>query len=216
MSSTRNWILFSLLVAGLALAACGGAATTPAPAQATVAPAQPTQPPAQEPAAPTEAPEEGAQLPAVNPLAVSGDIVTAGSSTVFPLAERMAERFKDEGYAGNITIDSIGTRRRLRALLQDRRDRHRQRQPRDQGTEVEACKAIGRKPVEFRVGTDALAVVVSAENDFVDRRHDGGTGADLSARPPDWADVNPAWPAEPILRFSPGTDSGTFDYFVEA
>jgi ABC-type phosphate transport system substrate-binding protein len=31
-----------------------------------------------------------------------------------------------------------------------------------------------------------------------------------------WADVDPSWPAEPILRFSPGTDSGTFDYFVEA
>ena len=30
-----------------------------------------------------------------------------------------------------------------------------------------------------------------------------------------WADVDPAWPAEPILRFIPGTDSGTFDYFVE-
>jgi ABC-type phosphate transport system substrate-binding protein len=31
-----------------------------------------------------------------------------------------------------------------------------------------------------------------------------------------WSEVNPAWPAEPIKRFSPGTDSGTFDYFVEA
>jgi phosphate transport system substrate-binding protein len=30
-----------------------------------------------------------------------------------------------------------------------------------------------------------------------------------------WADVREGWPAEPILRFSPGTDSGTFDYFVE-
>jgi len=30
-----------------------------------------------------------------------------------------------------------------------------------------------------------------------------------------WAEVDPSWPAEPILRFSPGTDSGTFDYFVE-
>ena len=30
-----------------------------------------------------------------------------------------------------------------------------------------------------------------------------------------WADVNPDWPAEPIQRFIPGTDSGTFDYFVE-
>jgi ABC-type phosphate transport system substrate-binding protein len=31
-----------------------------------------------------------------------------------------------------------------------------------------------------------------------------------------WSDVNPSWPNEDILRFSPGTDSGTFDYFVEA
>jgi phosphate transport system substrate-binding protein len=30
-----------------------------------------------------------------------------------------------------------------------------------------------------------------------------------------WADVNPEWPDEPIQRFIPGTDSGTFDYFVE-
>ena len=31
-----------------------------------------------------------------------------------------------------------------------------------------------------------------------------------------WSDVRPEWPAEDILRFTPGTDSGTFDYFVEA
>ncbi len=27
--------------------------------------------------------------------------------------------------------------------------------------------------------------------------------------------MRPEWPAENILRFIPGTDSGTFDYFVE-
>jgi ABC-type phosphate transport system substrate-binding protein len=30
-----------------------------------------------------------------------------------------------------------------------------------------------------------------------------------------WADVNPDFPAHPIGMFSPGTDSGTFDYFNE-
>ncbi len=30
-----------------------------------------------------------------------------------------------------------------------------------------------------------------------------------------WSDVRAEWPAEDILRFIPGTDSGTFDYFVE-
>lgn len=30
-----------------------------------------------------------------------------------------------------------------------------------------------------------------------------------------WADVRADWPAEPIQRFIPGTDSGTYDFFVE-
>ena len=215
MSCTRNRILFSVLVAGLALAACGGAATTPPPA--TPAPAQPTQPPAQEPAAPTEAPmevSEGMQLPAVNPLEVSGDVVTAGSSTVFPLAERMAARFEDEGFAGTITIDSIGSGAGLeRFCVAGETDvANSSRAIRD--TEVESCRAIGREPVEFRVGTDALAITVSQENDFI-------TNATLEelalifGTATNWSDVNPAWPTEPILRFIPGTDSGTFDYFVE-
>ena len=217
MSSTRNWILVSLLVAGLVLAACGGAATPAAPAQPTAAPAQPTQPPAQEPAAPTEAPmdvPEGVQLPAVNPLEVSGDVVTAGSSTVFPLAERMAARFEDEGFAGSITIDSIGSGAGLeRFCVTGETDvANSSRAIRD--TEVESCRAIGREPVEFRVGTDALAITVSQENDFITN----ATLAELAlifGTATSWSDVNPAWPNEPILRFIPGTDSGTFDYFVE-
>ncbi|MCA9993759.1 MAG: substrate-binding domain-containing protein, partial [Anaerolineales bacterium] len=48
-------------------------------------------------------------LPPVDPLAVDGTIVSAGSSTVFPLAERMADLFQDEGFGGSVTIDSIGS-----------------------------------------------------------------------------------------------------------
>src|SRR5688572_14323998 len=49
------------------------------------------------------------ELPAVDPLDVTGDIVTAGSSTVFPLSERMVEVFAEAGYAGEISIDEIGS-----------------------------------------------------------------------------------------------------------
>jgi phosphate transport system substrate-binding protein len=175
----------------------------------------PTAIPAQPTTAPAESPEMGGvELPEVNPLALSGNIVAAGSSTVFPLSERMAERFKDEGFGGEITIDSIGSGAGLerfcvagetdianasRAIKED---------------EVAACTAIGRTPIEFRVGTDALAVVVSSENDFL---IDVSTEqlALIFSTAETWAEVDPAWPTEPILRFSPGTDSGTFDYFVE-
>ncbi len=154
-------------------------------------------------------------LPFVDPLSVSGNIVTAGSSTVFPLSERMAERFIDEGYSGNITIDSIGSGAGFeRFCVAGETDISNASRP-IKDSEVESCRSIGREPVEFRVGTDALAVSVSSENDFV---------ADVTleqlalifSTAETWADANENWPAEPILRYIPGTDSGTFDYFVEA
>jgi phosphate transport system substrate-binding protein len=153
-------------------------------------------------------------LPAVDPLAVSGDIITAGSSTVFPLSERMAERFQDEGYSDNITIDSIGSGAGFeRFCVAGETDISNASRPIKE-SEVESCKAIGREPIEFRVGTDALAVTVSAENDFVT----DATMEELVAifsTAETWSGVRSDWPDEPILRYIPGTDSGTFDYFVE-
>jgi phosphate binding protein len=158
------------------------------------------------------------ELPALNPLEVEGDIITAGSSTVFPLSEAVAELFIDEGYGGNITIDSVGTGAGFeRFCVAGEIDiSNASRAIRD--SEIETCAAIGRTPVEFRVGTDALAVVVNPANDWVG---DEGLTLEQIARlfsvdTTNWSDVNPEWPAEPVKRFSPGTDSGTFDYFIEA
>lgn len=153
-------------------------------------------------------------LPEVDPLEVTGDIVTAGSSTVFPLSERMAERFQDEGYSGLITIDSIGSGAGFeRFCVAGETDISNASRP-IRESEVESCQAIGREPIEFRVGTDALAVTVSAENDFVTDVTMEEL-AQIFSTAETWADVRSDWPAEPILRYIPGTDSGTFDYFVE-
>ena len=154
------------------------------------------------------------ELPEVNPLEVTGDIVTAGSSTVFPLSEAMAVRFKDEGYAHNITIDSIGSGAGFeRFCVAGESDISNASRP-IKDSERESCGAIDRIPIEFRVGTDALAVTVSKDNDFVDNLTMEQL-AQVFSTAITWADVNPDWPAESIQRFSPGTDSGTFDYFVE-
>jgi phosphate transport system substrate-binding protein len=218
----RRFLVLSLIIMALTVAACGGSSTpeptaTPAPAapvqQPTNTPAAAAQP--EQPAAPA-APTSG--LPEVNPLESTGDIIVAGSSTVFPLTERMAERFRDEGYAGNITIDSIGSGAGFeRFCVAGETDiSNASRGIKD--SEIESCRAIGREPVEFRVGTDALAVVVNPANDWIGE--DGVTLEELaklfSSDVTTWSEVNPAWPAQPVKRFSPGTDSGTFDYFIEA
>ena len=153
-------------------------------------------------------------LPVVDPLDVTGDIVTAGSSTVFPLSEAMAARFEDEGYRGRITIDSIGSGAGFeRFCEQGETDISNASRP-VKDSEIESCRSIGREPIEFRVGTDALAVTVSPLNTFAtDVTFE--ELAVLFSTAVTWQDVRPDWPANPIQRFIPGTDSGTFDYFVE-
>ena len=215
----RFKLLLVFLLMAMFFAACSGGGEDPT---ATPETAEPTSAPVEEPEEemdePVKEPEEEmaeGELPPVDPLAVSGDIVVAGSSTVFPLTERMAERFQDEGYDGNITIDSIGSGAGFeRFCVEGESDISNASRPIEED-EVEACNAIGRAPLEFRVGTDALAVTVSNENDFVDNLTLEQLALVFSTAET-WADLDPSWPAEPILRFSPGTDSGTFDYFIEA
>jgi phosphate binding protein len=153
-------------------------------------------------------------LPEVNPLDLEGDVVTAGSSTVFPLAEAMAARFQDEGFSGQITIDSIGSGAGFeRFCVAGETDVSNASRP-IKDSEVESCQEIGRDPIPFKVGTDALAVTVSKDNDFVQ----DVTFAELAlifGEAETWADVRSEWPDEPIVRYIPGTDSGTFDFFVE-
>ena len=154
-------------------------------------------------------------LPFVDPLEVTGDIVTAGSSTVFPLTEAVAAQFEDDGYGGQITIDSVGTGAGFERFCEaGETDISNASRPIDE-EEIALCEAIGRTPIEFRVGTDALAIVVSPNNYFVENLTLEQLALAYSTAET-WADVDPAFPAHPIARFSPGTDSGTFDYFVEA
>ncbi len=199
----RRGLLVLFVMTAFVLAACGGSEREAAPADS---PAREVQ---------TVAGGDMSDgLPEVNPLEVTGDIIMAGSSTVFPLSEAMAERFRDEGYAHNITLDSIGSGAGFeRFCVAGESDISNASRP-IKDSEIESCGAINRVPIEFRVGTDALAVTVSKDNHFVDNL----TMAQLAqvfSTATTWADVNPDWPAEPIQRFSPGTDSGTFDYFVE-
>lgn len=162
-----------------------------------------------------EAPLVLVELPDVDPISVRGNISIAGSSTVFPLTERIIQRFEADGYTDTISEESIGTgagfERFCVAGDTDISNASRAIRPR----EVENCRAIGREPVELRVGTDALVVAVSQENDFVVNLTLEEI-ARLFSTAQTWQDVRPEFPNEPILRFIPGTESGTFDFFVEA
>ncbi len=209
---TRNTFrILSLIIAtSMLLAACGEKETTPVvdvmeeitPTDAVIEPVEVIET------------EETGLLPMVDPAEYSGDIIMAGSSTVYPLAEAMAIRFNQEGFAGNITIDSIGSGAGFERFCDTVESDISNASRAIKQEEIDLCRTNGREPIQFRVGTDAIAIVVSTDNTFI-------TDVTLEqlalifSTATLWSDVDPSWPAEPIQRFIPGTDSGTFDYFVE-
>jgi len=215
-------VLSVFILIAILLTACGGEATT-APPQieqpteapgATEAPAATEAPMEEDSMAEGSAPAESmVELPAVSPADVPGDVVSAGSSTVFPLAEVIAGMYEGEG-GGNITIDSIGSGAGFERFCVAGESDVSNASRAIKDSEVESCQEIGREPIEFRVGTDAIAVSISTESDFVADVTMEELAAIFSTAET-WADVRAEWPAEPILRYIPGTDSGTFDYFVE-
>ena len=151
-----------------------------------------------------------------DPAAVSGDIYTAGSSTVSPLTEAIIEQFAADGFTGQIKNDSIGTGAGFERFCKTGETDVANASRPIKDSEVENCAALSpaREPVGFLVGLDAMTVVVNPENDWVtDVTID--QLAQLLTTAENWSDVDPSWPAEPILRYTPGTDSGTFDFFVE-
>lgn len=210
----------SLILLFVALLSACSTSATQIPPTGEMAQTEAPQDEVDPPAAPTESSgdEEGSMhmvnLPEVDPAAVTGDIISAGSSTVFPLAEALAVRFEEEGYAGKITIDSIGSGAGFeRFCVAGETDvSNASRAIKD--SEIESCQSIDREPIEFRVGTDAMAFVVSLENDFLENLTLSQL-AQVFSTAQTWSDIDSSFPAETILRYAPGTDSGTFDYFVE-
>ncbi len=218
----KIWLPIMIMVAML-LGACAPAATP------TAEPIEPTAEMVEEPTAipetePTveqteeavEVPESMIILPEVDPSAITGDFTSAGSSTVFPLAEAIQTLFESEGYTGQHTIASVGTGGGFERFCKTGETDISNASRAIKDGEVGNCTAIERTPIGFQVGIDALAVVVSSENDFLTDVTLEELAQIFSKDATLWSDVRPEWPAESILRFIPGTDSGTFDYFVEA
>jgi phosphate transport system substrate-binding protein len=98
---------------------------------------------------------------------VTGNIITAGSSTVYPLSEAMVDLFEIGRLQRPHHVDSIGTGAGFERFCKSGETDIANAIRPIKDSERENCRAIGREPIEFRVGTDALAVVVNPQNDFL-------------------------------------------------
>jgi len=148
--------------------------------------------------------------------ALRGNIVVDGSSTVYPITEAAAAAFRKEYPNVNVTVAVSGTGGGFKRFAIGETDISDASRP-IKGKEFKQCVENGVSFLELPVALDGLSVVLSHDNDWVQQLTIDQLKAiyleDGTARK--WSDLDPSWPAKTIKVYSPGTDSGTFDYFKE-
>ena len=145
-----------------------------------------------------------------------GSIRIDGSSTVYPITEAVAEEFSKQASKVNVSVGISGTGGGFKRFCVGETDITDASRP---ITPSEVALAAEKKVeyIEIPVAYDALTVVVNPKNDWVKsltvdqvRKIYSAAGTAKT-----WKDIDPSWPDRPLKVFSPGTDSGTFDYFKE-
>jgi phosphate transport system substrate-binding protein len=147
---------------------------------------------------------------------LSGEIVGDGSSTVFPIAEAVAEEFRRLQPDVNVVVGVSGTGGGFTKFCNDETDFSNASRPiRD--AEVQACATKNIGAVELQVAFDGLSVIVNPQNNFVDCL----TVEELkriwepNSTINNWSQVREGFPNQPLTLYGPGADSGTFEYFTE-
>lgn len=135
---------------------------------------------------------------------------------MFPLTAAIVDDFRQAGSTAPIDVKISGTVAGFRNFCDEA------------GTEIDivnasrailpveqaGCIAAGREAVGFEVAVDAVVVAVSEENDFLQALSFAQLEQIYSGAVQSWDQIDPSFPARPIDLFSPGPDSGTFDFFV--
>lgn len=155
-----------------------------------------------------------------NPLQARPIVRIDGSSTVFPIAEAVAEDFQIEKRGAiRVTVGISGTGGGFKKFCRNEIDITNASRP-ILHSEMEECKKLGVQYIEMPIAFDALTVAINPRNDWLasitvaelKKIWEPGAQGTLTK----WNQINPAWPDAKIKLFGAGADSGTFDYFTEA
>jgi phosphate transport system substrate-binding protein len=147
-------------------------------------------------------------------------ITVDGSSTVFPIAEAVAEEFgKANPNTRTPTVGISGTGGGFQKFCRGETDITNASRP-IRPAEIEACKTAGVEYIEVPIAYDGLAIVVNPKNTWattitVDELKTLWS-PDAQGKITRWNQVRASWPNREIRLFGAGVDSGTYDYFTEA
>ena len=149
---------------------------------------------------------------------LSGSIRIDGSSTVQPVAEAATEGFNAEAPNVKISVGGIGTgdgfKRFCRGELQIA-DASRAIEKDDI---ADQCESGQVEPVQVQVGIDGLSVVTHKDlaipNDCITTEQLKKL-LDPKSKVANYSELGSGFPDEKVSFFTPGTESGTYDFFTE-
>lgn len=147
---------------------------------------------------------------------LTGDVIGDGSSTVAPITEALVEEYAAVQKDVRVSVGVSGTGGGFEKFINGETDFSNASRPM-KDEEAEKLKAAGIDYTELAIAYDGLSVVINPENTWATELtveqlkqlwiEDGTTKK--------WSDIDPSWPDEEVVFYSPGADSGTFDYFDE-
>lgn len=147
---------------------------------------------------------------------MQGNIQIDGSSTVFPIMEAVSEEYMMEKPDVKVTVGYSGTGGGFEKFIAGETQMSNASRP-IKDEEKASLEEKGIDFTEFKLAYDGLSVVVNKDNDWVDSL----TVDELkkiwidNGKAKKWSDIRKGWPDKEIKLYSPGTDSGTYDYFDE-
>ena len=149
---------------------------------------------------------------------VSGEIQIDGSSTVFPIAEAMAEEFQAANPDARVTVGVSGSGGGFKKFCAGETDISNASRPIKE-EEAAACKAAGIEFAEVPIAYDGITLVTNTDNDWATcltvEQLNKMWAPDSEGSVTNWNQVDPEFPDQALSLYGPGTDSGTFDYFTE-
>ena len=147
---------------------------------------------------------------------LKGAIKVDGSSTVYPITEAISEEFNKVAAKVRVTVGISGTGGGFKRFCAGEIDVADASRP-IKKAEFELATKASVEYIELPIAYDGLTIVVHPKNTWCNsltleqiKRIYSAAGSVKT-----WKDINPEWPDKALKVYSPGTDSGTFDYFKE-
>lgn len=155
-----------------------------------------------------------AQLPPPAPSAHSGSLVITGDPALLPLTQNIVALYQLEGFAGSVNVSASSASEAFAALCVGSVDVALAARL-ITAAELNACLANGVSPLGLQVGTDALIVVTSPQNAFLQSLTTDQLRRAFSSAF-NWVEIDSGFPPTPINRYMPAPSSGEFQFFVNA